>query len=145
MLKYANRNRPTSQSSDRNSSTNTDSNSPIAMNHLDVQSSPARGALDRIGAGVGHSQLKKVIVHMTQRDAEKRLSISEYRNQLELSEGAGEASFPAYFSAALYPLFLRMHWEGVGPDQRVAILCEVRLRTFLPSSLPSPLSYLLIL
>ena len=96
------------------------------MNHLDVPGSPARGALDRIGASVGHSQLKKVIVHMTQRDAEKRLSVSEYRNQLEMKEGEKEASFPAYFSASLYPLFLRLHWEGVGPDQRVAILCEVR-------------------
>lgn len=142
MLRYANRNssKATSQSSEKNSGTSSDAQSPIAMNHLDLPGSPARGALDRIGACVGHSQLKKAIVHMTQRDPEKRLSVSEYRHQLEISEGTDGPSFPAYFSATLYPLFLRLHWEGVGPDQRVAILCEVCVSPLLTSCWNTPIS-----
>ena len=141
------------------------------MSHLDVPGSPARGALDRIGGiGVGsggdtRSVLRQAIVHMTQRNPRSRLSVQEYRQQLEASRpstssggrpiidssgrptagsGSGSSSsgssssgrliadsiapFPSYFSSALYPLFMRLHWEGVGPDLRIAIMCEVRTR-----------------
>jgi hypothetical protein len=43
------------------------------------------------------------------------------------------ATFPAYFDSSLYPLFLKMHWNGITPDDRVNIFCQVRqLRSLLP-------------
>jgi len=33
--------------------------------------------------------------------------------------------FPGYFDAGLYPLFLKMHWNGVTPDDRVNLICQV--------------------
>lgn len=33
--------------------------------------------------------------------------------------------FPAYFDSCLYPLFLKIHWNGVTPDERVNIICQV--------------------
>jgi hypothetical protein len=35
------------------------------------------------------------------------------------------ATFPAYFDSSLYPLFLKMHWNGITPDDRVNIFCQV--------------------
>lgn len=98
-----------------------------AWAHLDLPGSPAKGALERMGTRVGDLQLKEVVVHMTQRDPSKRRSVAEYRQQLE-NKGSSNAPFPPYFNTALYPLFLRLHWEGTGPDQRIGILCEVRPR-----------------
>lgn len=34
--------------------------------------------------------------------------------------------FPGYFDAGLYPLFLKMHWNGVTPDDRINLICQVR-------------------
>ncbi len=34
--------------------------------------------------------------------------------------------FPGYFDAGLYPLFLKMHWNGVTPDDRVNLICQVK-------------------
>jgi len=33
--------------------------------------------------------------------------------------------FPGYFDAGLYPLFLKMHWNGVTPDDRINLICQV--------------------
>lgn len=38
--------------------------------------------------------------------------------------------FPAYFDSSLYPLFLKMHWNGVTPDERVNLICQVRAELF---------------
>jgi hypothetical protein len=138
MLKYANRsnNINSSQSSDKKGGVSLDG-CTAGMSHLDLQGSPAKGALDRLGIGRENTELKKVVVHMTQRDPDKRLSVAEYRHQLEKGTGT-DTPFPSFFSNALYPLFLRLHWEGIGPDQRIAILCEVQYTLFsplLPSSL----------
>lgn len=131
MLKYANRSNNISsngsQPSDKKGGVFQDG-STAGMSHLDLQGSPAKGALDRLGIGRENTELKKVVVHMTQRDPDKRLSVAEYRHQLEKGTGT-ETPFPPFFSNALYPLFLRLHWEGIGPDQRIAILCEVRHAT----------------
>ena len=150
-----------SKDADSRSSTTASVDSNNHMHHLDLMGSPAKGALDRIWAGTGtgvggeypRSKLKQVIVHMTQRNPDKRLSIADYREQLEehrssscsstertpssinhnggMNSNSGEierereAPFPAYFGDVLHPLFLRLHWEGVCPDQRIAIICEV--------------------
>ena len=161
MLKYASNN--TDCSIDKTADNRSSATAPIyghcRMSHLDHLGSPAKGALDRIWAGTGTgvgkeylmSKLKQVIVHMTQRDPDKRLSIADYREQLEgikiasisdadiskidrkVSQRSNnsdtdderEAPFPAYFRDVLYPLFLKLHWEGTNPDQRVSIICEV--------------------
>lgn len=73
---------------------------------------------------------------MTQRDPEKRLRISEYLDILSgkcVVKPAGSKEdvdhlrypFPSFFDSFLYPLFLKMHWNGVTPDDRVNIVCEV--------------------
>lgn len=78
---------------------------------------------------------------MTQRDPEKRLRISEYldilsgRCTVKPVSSKEEATlpdvpkypFPPFFDSFLYPLFLKMHWNGVTPDDRVNIVCEVRV------------------
>lgn len=158
MLKYANNTvRSIGKTADNRSSAPAPIDSKWRMNHLDHSSSPAKGALDRIWAGTGTgvgkeylmSKLKQVVVHMTQRDPDKRLSVAEYREQLEglkktsvsdvdtsqtnptnsksgnSSDNEREAPFPAYFRDVLYPLFLKLHWEGICPDQRISIICEV--------------------
>lgn len=140
MLRYADRNDNTttdsSQAADSKGGANSSEvNSGPRMSHLDVTGSPAKGALDRIGAGVAGNprpELKQLIVHMTQRNPAHRLTVTEYRQQLETpkrGDSSSDQPFPAYFSAALYPLFMSLHWEGVGPDQRIIILCEVSLRS----------------
>jgi hypothetical protein len=137
MLQYINgRN---SQSSDKisgnKSSILKDKDSP-GVSHLDMPGSPAKNALDRVGniGGKVGLELKQVIVHMTQKNPNKRNSIADYRKQLEGGEkgnGSNDESasvdcpFPSYFTSVLYPLYLQLHWEGVGPDQRIAILCQV--------------------
>ncbi|KAJ1426931.1 hypothetical protein B484DRAFT_450462 [Ochromonadaceae sp. CCMP2298] len=32
--------------------------------------------------------------------------------------------FHPYFGSSLYPLFLKMHWNGVSPDERINIICQ---------------------
>lgn len=32
--------------------------------------------------------------------------------------------FPDYFEEFVYPLFLKLHWNGVTPDERLVIICE---------------------
>jgi hypothetical protein len=71
---------------------------------------------------------------MTQRDPLRRLSVSDYLDVLqgkrELTVAQTEAadwspSFPAYFDGFLYKLFLDLHWNGITPDARIYIICEV--------------------
>ena len=37
---------------------------------------------------------------------------------------ATTAPFPPYFASSLYPLFLKLHWTGVTPDDRVNLICQ---------------------
>lgn len=39
-------------------------------------------------------------------------------------------AFPFYFDQFLYPLFLRLHYKGITPDDRISILCEVSFNLF---------------
>ena len=111
--------------------------SSSALAHLDLPGSPAKGALERMGSKAGDLRLREVVVHMTQRDPDKRRSVNEYRQQLE-NKGSPNTPFPPFFNTALHPLFLRLHWEGTGPDQRIGILCEVNLHLFTPYLLFTP-------
>ncbi len=45
---------------------------------------------------------------------------------VSLNRSSDLATFPAYFDSSLYPLFLKMHWNGITPDDRVNIFCQVR-------------------
>ena len=129
MLRYANRSSANTGLPGDKKAGITSQISTSALAHLDLPGSPAKGALDRMGNKAGDLQLRKVVVHMTQRDPDNRHSVLEYRKQLELENSGGhDAPFPPFFNTALYPLFLRLHWEGTGPDQRIGILCEVGSR-----------------
>ena len=108
------------------------------VERLDHINSPAKSLLDRIA----NPRVRQVVTHMTQKDPRKRLTVTEYRKVLEghlsLSDdrvpgatgGAVKRSadrtmpFPPYFGDVLYPMFLKLHWEGVGPDERIAIICR---------------------
>lgn len=74
--------------------------------------------------------MRSVIIDMTVKDPEKRLRASDY---LKLLEGHYTATheeteqtrvIPEYFEDCIYPLYLKLHWNGVTPDDRVMILCE---------------------
>jgi hypothetical protein len=84
---------------------------------------------------------------MTQKDSDKRLTASEYLKVLsgnveKFSESYGYSfcesakqnqrpnPFPSYFESCLYPLFLKLHWNGVCPDGRITIICQVRAFLF---------------
>lgn len=79
---------------------------------------------------------------MTQKDPEKRLRISEYVNALlgksdestpvnpQLAQITSNPTIPLYFETCIYPLYLKLHWNGVTPDDRITILCEVRFFHF---------------
>jgi hypothetical protein len=82
--------------------------------------------------------LRAIVVDMTQKDPERRLSASEYLNVLQGNvENISEQTFgdlkdfkvdyflPSYFDSCVYPLFLKLHWNGVTPDDRITIICEV--------------------
>ena len=56
---------------------------------------------------------------MTQRAPKHRRSVKEYREEMESS-----CTFPAYFNGLLYDLFLKLHWNGSAPDDRVRIISE---------------------
>lgn len=98
------------------------------LERLDQDESPVKGAIQRIN----NPMIRKAVVDMTQRNPEKRLTALEYR--LLLQGGVNDvsddisspiAAFPLYFEKFLYPLFLRLHFEGITPDARVGIICEV--------------------
>jgi serine/threonine protein kinase len=137
----------TAASSSTSQRTSSSSSSSSAFNSLDQAGSPAKSLMDRLSAR--WPRVQQVVTHMTQRDPLARLSVAEYRlllerrsitvsakqpNEIEVESGKEDKSrtkirspFPQYFGANLYPLFLRMHWEGVDPDARLAILCKVSI------------------
>eukprot|EP01039_Chlorochromonas_danica_P000671 gene672-726_t len=99
----------------------------------------ARTYLSRIS----NPHVRQVIIDMTQKDPEKRLSVSQYLALLQGRPGTGISSeegsskgsidgegksalcvFPPFFDTCLYPLYLKLHWQGVTPDDRVHLLCE---------------------
>ena len=89
--------------------------------------------------------IRNVVLDMTQRQPDSRLSVSDYldilrgkknlpnynnRNSSALqtpSNTIAQSSIacPSYFDGFLYPLFLKLHWNGVTPDLRINIICEV--------------------
>lgn len=100
---------------------------------------------------IANPHLRNVIIDMTQKDPEKRLSVSAYLSLLQgktpmmdlataipappsgtsspLPPSAPAAStslaiFPAYLDATIYPLYMKLHWSGVTPDDRVVIIGE---------------------
>jgi serine/threonine protein kinase len=89
-------------------------------------------------ARIRHPQLKTVIASMTRKDADKRLSASDYLKILQGKISVEQLStetenvnspkakyvIPDFFESCIYPLFLKLHWNGVTPDDRVMIVCE---------------------
>ena len=63
--------------------------------------------------------IKTLVSHMVQRNPSYRRSVKDYREDFESS-----GSFPEYFTGVLYDLFLKIHWEGHTPDDRLRIVCE---------------------
>eukprot|EP01035_Chromulina_nebulosa_P016923 gene16923-22414_t len=138
ILKYA-----AAGSSSRNLST---SPSPQATTtpyeRLDQDESPAKAGLLKIT----NKLIRKVIIDMTQRDPDVRLSVQQYRLLLQGGVSSDNSSndtksisttipsdekkkpiytaFPLYFETVLYPLFLKLHWKGSTPDDRIGIICE---------------------
>ena len=107
------------------------------MERLDHESSPALMAIQRIR----DPMLREVICRMTSRIPDNRPTVTEVLHLLLSSmdtamdsETFGEEClmettpvFPTYFRDHLYGLFLNIHWQGMLPDTRIAILCEVFL------------------
>lgn len=104
------------------------------VQRLDQGDNPAKYLLSRIK----NNLIRNVILDMTQRDPRRRLNVTEYLRLLQgkpvtddpvdseqRGEGEGPlAAFPPYFEHCLYPLFLKLHWAGVSPDERIYIICE---------------------
>lgn len=82
---------------------------------LSDDDSPALATLNRIK----DPRIRKTISLMTQFAPSDRLSVSAYRQILE-----DKGVFPSFFSSVLYDLFLKVHWHGTTPDDRVNIICE---------------------
>lgn len=59
---------------------------------------------------------------MTQHSPSRRMPVKTYRLNLE-----NEGVFPNYFGTTLYELFLRIHWRGATPDDRIGIICQVSI------------------
>lgn len=62
----------------------------------------------------------QTITLMTQHSASRRMPVKVYRTNLE-----AEKVFPKYFETTLYDLFLKIHWRGATPDDRIGIICQV--------------------
>ena len=77
---------------------------------------------------------------MTQKNPAKRLSASDYlrilSGNIEKVEETAQTTkenrdhprlipIPSYFETCIYPLYLKLHWQGVTPDDRIIIICEV--------------------
>jgi hypothetical protein len=99
------------------------------------------------------------VIDMTQKDPNKRLSASDYlkilmgksiddkerererekeKDSSEIGTRASSLSaLPEYFDSCIYPLYLKLHWNGVTPDDRIKIICEVSLSRSLPLSIHS--------
>jgi len=77
--------------------------------------SPALSTLNRIK----DPRIRKTISLMTQFPPSDRLSVVSYRRVLE-----EKGVFPSFFSSVLYDLFVKVHWHGTTPDDRVNIICQ---------------------
>jgi len=98
-----------------------------SVDRLDHEDSPARATLNK----VNNRLIREVIADMTQRDPERRLSIKQYfdilegKGMLRNSNTVNESPiFSPYFSECIYPLFTKLHFEGLTPDNRIGIICE---------------------
>jgi len=114
----------TSPTSNTNNTTNTNT-----TNTTGGEDNPAKQLLQRIK----HPFMRAVITDMTQKIAERRLSVTEYLKILQTSTTQGGAEentgvsavLPTYFEHCIYPLYLKLHYQGITPDDRIAILTEV--------------------
>ena len=96
-----------------------------SVDGLDHEDSPAKSTLNK----VNNRLIREVIADMTQRDPEKRLSIKQYFDILEGKSKLRNSTndkpiFAPYFSQSICPLFTRLHFEGLTPDDRIGIICE---------------------
>ena len=57
----------------------------------------------------------------------------------------GYFGFPPYFNSFLYKLYLNLHWNGITPDDRINIICQVNHHIVLESNLLNNLSELVLL
>ena len=83
-----------------------------SLSHAD---SPALSTLNRIK----DPRIRKTISLMTQFSPSDRLSVFSYRHILE-----EKGVFPSFFGSVLYDLFIKVHWHGTTPDDRVNIICQ---------------------
>ena len=110
---------------------------------LDCEDLPSsRSLLSRIS----NVLVRNVVLDMTQRQPDSRLSVSDYLDILHGKKSLSNCTLqaplstatqspanttpssmtcPSYFDGFLYPLFLKLHWNGVTPDLRINIICEV--------------------
>lgn len=102
---------------------------------VDKEGAPAPDGIDKLEGQVkstlsriDNEGLRDVIVHMTQKDAHKRLRVDEYKQALQgkkkMGNPAGATIFPSYFESMLLPLYFRLHYEGMTPDRRLHLFCE---------------------
>eukprot|EP00595_Chromulina_sp_UTEXLB2642_P001080 CAMPEP_0196767414 /NCGR_PEP_ID=MMETSP1095-20130614/40796_1 /TAXON_ID=96789 ORGANISM="Chromulina nebulosa, Strain UTEXLB2642" /NCGR_SAMPLE_ID=MMETSP1095 /ASSEMBLY_ACC=CAM_ASM_000446 /LENGTH=413 /DNA_ID=CAMNT_0042135519 /DNA_START=62 /DNA_END=1300 /DNA_ORIENTATION=+ len=137
ILKYA-----AAGSSSRNFSSSPNQAINTPYERLDQDESPAKAGLLKIT----NKLIRKVVIDMTQRDPDVRLSVQQYRLLLQggvsLDNSKNDTksinttmssdekkkptitAFPLYFETVLYPLFLKLHWKGSTPDDRIGIICE---------------------
>ena len=112
----------------------------VRLDSDDVALPSVKSLLSRIS----NSKIREIILDMTQRQPDRRRSVSEYLDILQGKNQSQEAAnkepniasasssaigesccFPPYFDGFLYPLFLKLHWNGITPDLRIHIICEV--------------------
>lgn len=107
--------------SDGNSTSSTASNSFKAGEEEDSK---------QIIMRISDPLLRSVLIHMTQKDASKRLTASQYLKILLDQSDSSDPSeskastLPSYLENSVYPLYLKLHWNGVTPDDRINIICE---------------------
>ncbi|CAM9452987.1 unnamed protein product, partial [Ectocarpus fasciculatus] len=85
------------------------------MDRLDHDLSPSVVAIQRIK----DPALREVVCRMTARNPDHRPTISEVLMMID-----GDPILPSYFKNYVYDLFLSMHWQGMLPDTRIAMLCQ---------------------
>lgn len=115
-------------------------------NRLDHEDSPARGVMNKISNKI----IRDVILDMTQRDPTQRKSVQQYRLLLQgILNGAVDTNIPpsppstadknmpptpplhnannypfkSEFEDILLPFYMRLHWCGYTPDDRINIIC----------------------
>lgn len=112
---------------------------PIDDTTMSLGSIPAKQELEDFPAKqlimrIQDPLLRQVIIDMTQKDPSKRLSATDYLKILQgksflkdatINEESKLSLFPNYFESCIYPLNMKLHWNGVTPDDRVKIISEV--------------------